>query len=123
MSYNRDVSNDLIWDADSGTYILVTSKPEYLYGWKNISTVAQDILYTATAVPVSGDDIYNQYGNKINKKVDRVFGNGISFKVALEEKKVNIDNFNYTTDNDKVVLTKYVGTGIANVVIPSLEDK
>lgn len=83
MSYSRDISKDLVWDDASSTYIPAAyTKPEYLYGWKNISTVAQDMLYTATAVPVSGDDIYNQYGNKINKKVDRVFGNGISFKVV-----------------------------------------
>lgn len=122
MSYSRDSLNDLLFNSATGEYENA-NKPERLYGWNNISAVAQDVLYTATAVPASGDDIYNRYGNKINKKVDRVFGNGISFKVALEEKKVDIDNFNYTTDDDKVVLTKYVGTGIADVVIPNLEDK
>lgn len=81
------------------------------------------VLYTLSATPSVGDDIYDQYGNKINKKIGQLFGNGISFKIAIDEKQVDIDNFSYTTSGDKVILTKYTGTGVASVAVPMLEDK
>lgn len=43
------------------------------------------VLYTLSATPAVGDDIYDQYGNKINKKISQIFGNNISFKIAVDE--------------------------------------
>ena len=64
MSYSRDFSNDLIYDANSGQYIPVPYKPTNLYGWYKYGNMlpGQDIVYTASPTPSVGDYIFDNNG-------------------------------------------------------------
>jgi len=123
MSYSRDSLNDLFFNSTTGKYENV-NKPERLYGWDNFSptySVPNKIVYTISAIPSANDDVYDQYGNKLNKKVGQIFGNGASFKFVPGQTHVNIDGFTYTTSGDGITLETYTGSN-TTVVISALEE-
>lgn len=127
MSYSRDSSKDLVYDPNSGQYI-IPSKPEHLYSWKKFGKMlsGNDIVYTASATPSVGDLTYNADGISTGYTVKYIINSqAISLEDCIVILKVAPRGFDYitvtidnvTTNNTNGVILTSIGKTINYTVI------